>query len=256
LFHASVHGASLTAQVRCFGNQSAAGPCPACQFGEEEWRLFHEETRFSCEGAGADEPAAGGVDTPPTLALACLCSLAADLCVTLALRHTLGLGAPVANTWHSFNGYTMQTRVAPLVRNAACPCRHLSLERQTAPRALGDCTFRLLAKTAALDAPEFAVQVAGHAWHEAATCACATPPRTRRFRSDSRAIRGTCPACGEPRRAAPVYRHREVSSLLLDSALDVPLRRLGAAKPRWVQLSAGDRTTVFVASVASSANHS
>jgi len=56
LVQASVHGDTLTAQVRWFGNTDAQGPCPACGFGQTEWRMLDEQTRFSCEGPPTHNP--------------------------------------------------------------------------------------------------------------------------------------------------------------------------------------------------------
>ncbi len=50
LVQASVHGDTLTAQVRVFGNADGQGPCPACGFGNVEWRMLNEQVRFSCDG--------------------------------------------------------------------------------------------------------------------------------------------------------------------------------------------------------------
>lgn len=50
LIQASVHGDTLTAQVRVFGNADGHGPCPACGFGAVEWRMLNEQVRFSCDG--------------------------------------------------------------------------------------------------------------------------------------------------------------------------------------------------------------
>jgi len=50
LLQASVHGDTLTAQVRVFGNAEGHGPCPACGFGAVEWQMLNEQVRFSCDG--------------------------------------------------------------------------------------------------------------------------------------------------------------------------------------------------------------
>jgi molybdopterin/thiamine biosynthesis adenylyltransferase len=50
LFQASVHGDTLTAQIRIFANVDRRGPCPACGFGDVEWRMLNEQVRFSCDG--------------------------------------------------------------------------------------------------------------------------------------------------------------------------------------------------------------
>jgi molybdopterin/thiamine biosynthesis adenylyltransferase len=50
LVQASVHGDTLTAQVRVFGNADGQGPCPVCGFGAVEWQMLNEHVRFSCDG--------------------------------------------------------------------------------------------------------------------------------------------------------------------------------------------------------------
>ena len=85
---ASLHGETLTAQVRVFGNRDGDGPCPACGFGTAEWSFLRRETPFSC----SPDPE-GSVESPvslvPTTSVAALCAVTASLASLTVLRMAL-----------------------------------------------------------------------------------------------------------------------------------------------------------------------
>jgi molybdopterin/thiamine biosynthesis adenylyltransferase len=74
LLQASVHGPTLTAQLRFLRNTDPAGPCLACSYGRAEWEMLNQQTGFSCEGASG-KPAAA-VSAFRTNSLRALCAAA------------------------------------------------------------------------------------------------------------------------------------------------------------------------------------
>jgi molybdopterin/thiamine biosynthesis adenylyltransferase len=113
LVQASVHGATLVAQVRSFVNGDGTGPCPACGFSVDEWAHLNRETSFSCEGR-TDGRAERRTAAAPTMSVSFLCALAANLACVQILRHVLKLGAPLADSVLEYCGYTHRTVTAPL----------------------------------------------------------------------------------------------------------------------------------------------
>ena len=147
LIQASVHGDTLCTQVRFFANASAAGPCPACGYTTEEWAHLNRSTSFSCDGSTAGRVVAH-TETQPTASVSFLCALAADLAMTQILRHTLGLGVPVADTLVEHSGYTHRTVTSCLTRNRNCPAEHVPWRLAVCRGSLVDSTLRELAQAA------------------------------------------------------------------------------------------------------------
>ena len=240
----SVHGETLTAQCRVFGNQGD-GPCPACAFGQVDWSRLNAEVRYSCEGfaAGAPGDPAATVTTRPTASLAALCSLAADLGVLQTVRHVLGLGRPVTDTQVEHNAYTHRTVVSPLKSNDACPCEHRRWSLASLPRPLADCSMADLLAEANFgleDPRHVTVAVAGHAWVSQGSCpGCGHHGRVDRFLPDGSA--GPCPACGTGMAPHPLYRYPAVPLGVLHGRLASSLARLGADTAGWAVLRGQDR---------------
>jgi hypothetical protein len=237
LIQASVHGESLTAQVRFFENRTGAGPCPACWLGPAEWDFLSGEIAFPCAGGGGGEAAR----VAPTMSTAFLSSLAADLALTQATRFLLGLGAPVGDTLLHWNGYTHAMHVSPLRRNTDCPCEHVPWTRARVPGALSDLSLREIARAAgcsrALEDREPSFQVGGLRFFEAGIC-CGRIQETRRFSGDARAI-GRCARCQGPLSGGPFHSRREVPGSLVD--LDAPLSTLGAGSADFVTVRVDGR---------------
>jgi molybdopterin/thiamine biosynthesis adenylyltransferase len=241
LLQASVHGETLVAQVRFFGNGDGDGPCPACVFGPAEWGHLNQETTFSCEGRGNGR-AAGRTVTAPTRSVSFLCSLAADLALTQLLRFALNLGAPPAGSVLEYCGYTHRTALSPLKRNPECPCDHTAWERAAAPRPLADCTPRELLAAAGLDEVDAGVSLAvdGSPFVERGTCAgCGREEAVGRFGAP-----GPCAGCGGAVEAQPFYTHRAAPAALLRPLLDRLLREWGAAGARSVVVRGAGRAVL------------
>jgi molybdopterin/thiamine biosynthesis adenylyltransferase len=71
LIYASVHGPTLTVQMRTFTNRGPDCPCPACGFSAGEWRQLDSQIRFSCAPEAGD--AVARVDGQPTSSVSPLC---------------------------------------------------------------------------------------------------------------------------------------------------------------------------------------
>ncbi len=235
LLNPAVFGPTLSVQVRSFGNAEAKGPCPACVFSQDEWRLLNEEANFSCNGSRRDSrhslPPA-----PPTMSVSFLCSLAADLALTVFLRNALELGDPVLDKLLDYSAYTHRLIQSDLKRKSNCPCDHTSLVFSRAPRPLARCSLRELADSANLEvtaeSPLFSIPNA--AWAESGLCRCAGRQRLERFLTVDSPLR--CPRCRSRLEVPEIYRRRTVSARLLGPALERSLARLGAADARWVLL--------------------
>ena len=231
LVYASLHGDTLTAQIRVFSNRDGEGPCPACSFNRTEWEHLRKEAQFTC-APGADEAYPAG--TIPTTSVGSLCSLAADLACLTVLRMALGLGEPPDDRLLEYNGYRHATASSPLVRNPDCPCEHVMLERATVDGPLGRSTLRACALAAgveggALEAASFAVDDCTFVW--LAICRTCGEVPVNAFVEQRRRHRLRCPSCGRPGAQPHAFYSFEGSiparSGLLES-LDTPLEALGA----------------------------
>jgi molybdopterin/thiamine biosynthesis adenylyltransferase len=248
LIQATVHGESLVAHVRVLTNHAVTGPCLACGNGSQEWDDYHRNTIFSCSGPGPDTTAA------PTRSTAFLCSLAADLGVTQAARHVLGLGQPVGDTLLEYCGYTHATTVSPLARNPRCPCDHTAWKLVTAPACLSDCRLRDLANAAGLPpkdaAPaDLSFRVEDYQFIDSVFC-CGRRHAARRFVAPEDPVM-CCVMCGRETRPQEVFSSRWISAASLAELLDEPLQRLGARCPRWVVVKADGRATLLRQEVSS-----
>jgi molybdopterin/thiamine biosynthesis adenylyltransferase len=249
LVQASVHGETLVAQVRFFGNRDGAGPCPVCAFGNLEWTLLHKQTQFSCEGPGSEQPAPE-VSQAPTMSLSFLCSLAADLAMVQILRHILGLGSAVEDTVLEYCGYTHKTSTAPLMRRPECHADHTPFTDVAPHRPLEDCTLRQLAQaTRPGEAGEEGLT--GVSWTiENATfvewggCPCGHRQRIGRFLASGEDA-GVCDACGDRVHPDPFYKHATVPAALALPWVDQPLATLGVRSAAWVIVRDGERAAIL-----------
>ncbi len=249
LVQASVHGDSLVAQVRFFANAGGEGPCPACAYGTDEWRLLDEEAVFRCGG-----PVSGSADAAvprnvvPTMSVAFLCSLAADLALVQVARHAIGLGAPVSDTLLEYCGYTHETTVSALRRNPDCPCDHSAWTEAAPPRPLDECTLGDLALAVdganESEAAETAFGIDEFEYVETAACACGRSEPVGRFLRPGAPL-GRCSACGERLSAHGFFSRRVAPASAIASLLDRALSDVAPKPPRWVVVRRGDRTTLF-----------
>jgi molybdopterin/thiamine biosynthesis adenylyltransferase len=233
LVMASVHGPSLTAEVRTFSNRDADRPCPACCFTEAERRQLDGQVRFSCDPSGA---ARARVTGPPTASVSPLCSIAADLAVIELLSIRLGLGAELGDRVRQYNFYTHATTTTPLARNRACPVEHVVLHRAAVARRPGDCTLRECAAAAGVrDDDEFlrtTIDVDGMVYAARVTCLrCGADAPHHRFLRPGAPTRRRCASCGGPGLVPhPFHTHERFLPRRAESPelCHVPLRSLGA----------------------------
>jgi uncharacterized protein (DUF983 family) len=241
LIYASVHGPTLTVQVRTFSNRGPESACPACGLNRAEWRQLNEQVRFSCDPGSIDR--AADIVGPPTMSVSPLCSMAADLAVLVLLRLQLGLGPPLEDSVTEYNGYGHTTSVSVLAPSPRCPVDHAHtvLDRAEAGQPLADLPLRACAAAAGvtdeadLERTSFAVD--DLVFGAAATCpaCCAEQPLNRFVHPEAR-LRRRCRACGAP----GLVPHPSFSFERFVcpgpgavALLDKPLRALGAT-PRGV----------------------
>jgi molybdopterin/thiamine biosynthesis adenylyltransferase len=248
LVQASVHGASLVAQVRFFSNAEAASPCPACGFGPGEMARLGAEASFSCEGA-ASLPE---IHAAPTMSVSPLCSLAADLAVLQALKHLFRLGPPPADTVLEFCAYTGKSSTSPMRPNPACPCEHVRFERRPLPGALAACTPSLLAEACGFQEREASAGVSlavdGLVFVESGACKCSASVPVRCFAAQGASL-GSCPKCGSGIFPAPFFTHPSLVGSLFSALRDHPLGSLGVpAAASAAVLRTRDSRTVLLSS--------
>jgi molybdopterin/thiamine biosynthesis adenylyltransferase len=241
LNHASVHGETLVAQVRCFGNTHDDGPCPACGFGADEWRHLHEQTAFKCELTEDGRPVQE-IKVQPTVSVSFLCSMAADLAVLQMFRQVLKLGQPVADTLLEYSGFTHRTAPSPLKRNPECPCDHQVWKRMQPPRPLAACGLAELADAAGIANPSFLVDEL--AFVETASCPCGAKVEVQQFAPVDGPI-ASCQRCWNGLYADTFKSHRPVAARIAADVLDRPLKDIGAAEARWVVVRNDDRAALF-----------
>jgi hypothetical protein len=244
---ASLHGGTLTAEVRSIANAADDGPCLACSWAAEDWQRLDEGTRFAC----VPEAAAPLRQTVPTRTTPELCAHAATLAVAEVRRRSLALPAPpdVVLGW---NGYTLRTIETRLARAAGCHADHTRWCVESRPRlaaatpwalaraaragaiaaecmacaggtgactggtgactgGTGACGDELLARTVSL-------QMDGHVFARRASCVCGALERHDVFLP--RGGGAACERCGARLAPGPEHWH------------EVPLDEFGAAAHR------------------------
>lgn len=241
LVQASVHGGTLTAHVRFYGNRPAGGPCPACGLTGEERLALAREVVFSCDGANRDGPR-------PTMSTAHLCGLAGNLAFNQVLRHVLNLGPAVVDREVEWNGVTLQTHVAPLARNPRCPADHVVWRSLSANGRLSDWTLRELARAAGMHddgrLERAAFRVGRTVFAERGVCCAGHGQAVERFVAPGEPA-GACSTCSRPLAAEPFFTQAAAPARLLTGRLDRPLRELCAEPPGFVLVGEGSETTLF-----------
>ncbi|MHC4415957.1 MAG: ThiF family adenylyltransferase [Planctomycetota bacterium] len=246
LLRGAVFGDALLADVQFLLNRDGRGPCVACGFGAAEWEHVSRETHWPCDGVIAGKRAA--VETAPTMSVAGLSSLAADLAMMLLLRHVLKLGAPLEDCLMQYCGYTNGIVTSPQSRNPDCPAEHMAWERKASCRPLGAATLRELAGVAGLDveasggALSFAIDQ--FAFTRRALCKCPEPRRLQRF-VFAHGSSARCDSCGEQLSADPFATYRRAPLHVLAPVLDRSLEELGAGRARFAVVRDAGRA-VFV----------
>jgi hypothetical protein len=241
LMQSSLHGETLTVNIRFFLHAKGAGACPACGYGPAEWDLLTRQVRFSCEGAtGAVAPSSA--EAPAPNSISALCSMAADLAVIQLLRFFLKLGQPVADTLLEYCGFTNRTVVSPLARHPHCKLEHTAFTQATLEAPLASHSLAQLTQrtTGAPLAPDARFEVTGQSWIEFAACSCAQPTPVRRFVPHGRTELDRCPKCSAPLVPLSFYTHRAVSASVLGAAAEQPLRKLGVRRATSVVLRTGE----------------
>ena len=152
LLQASVHGATLVAQVRLWLNRDGSGPCPACCFGTSEWDHVNRETTFSCGGEPGEQRR--HVATLPTMSVSFLCSMSAEMAMTQLLRHRLQLGPPLEDTVVEYCGYSHQVSTSRLKRNPKCRCEHVAWDRTVLSGPPAQSSLQQIARTAGFNGRE------------------------------------------------------------------------------------------------------
>lgn len=250
LVQASVHGATLVAQVRRYSNQDATGACPACGFGAVEWQQLGEGTRFSCDGG---RPALQTTAAPPTASFSSLCSLAADLAALEVVRLLLGIGAEDGDVLIEYCGFKHAMVTSPLRRNPQCPCEHVVWQPREVAGDWQGVTLRQLAAAAGIDLAAghrgAALTLDGSEFVEAGVCCgCGDRQEIGEFLAPhppADAIPPRCRRCGGELVRVPLTTHRRTPFARLDYHVDVPLRSLTEPLPRWVVVHDGERAVRF-----------
>jgi hypothetical protein len=232
---AAVHGESLSAQVRFYGNASSDSPCPACELTQNEWAQVDGETRFSCEGRFDANPVAERL-TQPTRSPSFLCSLAADLALQQILRFTLKLGQDVADTMLEFSGYRNATVTSALQARSRCPAEHVTYDQRVPAGRLGDYSLRNLAGDAGVqdgDLENVSFSVGNLVFAVRAVCRRGHERAIHRFYGERQRIE-TCSKCDAALYAQPFFSMKRVPYRVAADAVDLPLRLICDPLPRWV----------------------
>ena len=242
LVQASVHGGSLTAQVRFYANASGNGPCPACGLTREERVSLAGEVVYSCDGTVAR------TTESPTTSTSHLCSIAGDLAVNQILRHVLGLGASVVDQEVEWNGFTLKSWVTPLERKPGCPADHAVWATRHSDRPVADFTLRQVAQAAglhhdgALERATF--RIGETSYVQRGVCRAGHEQSVERF-IEAGENAGTCTTCGKPLCREPFFTHDSAPSRLVVTQLDRPIRELCATRPDWVVVSENGTAVLF-----------
>jgi molybdopterin/thiamine biosynthesis adenylyltransferase len=251
LIYASVHGPTLTVQMRTFTNRGPDCPCPACGFSAGEWRQLDSQIRFSCAPEAGD--AVARVDGQPTSSVSPLCAMAADMAMFELLRMRLGLGAPLEDRLVEYNGYSHTTTVSRLAWNPSCPVDHAHtvLGHAGTGQPLADSTLRACAASAGVvnedDLGRTSFAVDDLVFAAVATCwDCGASRPLNRFMRRGAPLRRRCRDCDHRLIPHPFYSFARCCFAGAEGAalLDAPLRSLGAV-PRSV-IVRGPTRAVFI----------
>lgn len=234
LVQASVHGDTLVAQARYWGNRTGSGACPCCAYADSEWSMVSRQTAFRC--GGPDGHPVREADVAATMSVSPLCALASDMAMMQVLRHVLHLGPPLEDSVTEYCGFTQRTMVSPLVRNPDCRADHVVWRTVPVAGRLAARSLRQLALAALGEDPppaDLAFTVGDDLLFVERVDCCGWPQTIRRFCAEGAPVAG-CPRCGAALEPQSFYSHRPVSAATLGALVDRPLRRLGAASAREV----------------------
>ena len=249
MIHAAVHGETLTAQCRTYGNADANSPCPVCLFGVEEFQMMNEERVLGCEGFREPGAGADGRSLQSTMSLRPTCALAGETAALQVIRLALELGAPVQDTLLEICAYTWRSHVTPIRRNPKCPCAHERYNFLPAPRALSDCTLAELTRAARLasgNGDSYSMTVEGFRWVERGLCDCAESRPLNRLVRAAAPTAGRCTRCRKAVHPQPFYSHDPIPLSLAARFHDRTLRSLGAADCRGVIVRHGEKSVLLM----------
>ena len=242
LVQASVHGATLTAQVRFWGHASAKSPCPACGLTNQERTALANEVLFSCDGSVASTA------SNPTTSTSHLCALAGDLAVNQLLRFALGLGASVVDQEVEWNGFTMRTHTTRLGRRPGCPADHAVWTTHRTRGPVGDCTLREMARAAGMHddgrLERASFRVGETSYVQRGVCRDGHGQAVERF-IGAGSPAGTCATCGGELLSEPFFTHDTAPSRLLVTQLDRPIRELCLEPPDWALVRENGNAVLF-----------
>jgi adenylyltransferase/sulfurtransferase len=243
LLYASVHGPTLTAQLRVLTGR-ADGACIACNFTDAEWQMAAEDqARFECAGGDAG-------DAAPTMSVSALCGLAADMASLQLLRHLLDLGQPLEDTMLEFNGYTSSTLSSPLHPNPACRAGHERFDRGDVPD-LGHATLRQCAAAAGMidDITQTLIRVGHLTYATHVQChACGRSTPRPGFGLAATPVEGVCPGCDKSELFLDAgHMFTDTPASAMTDVLDQPLSTVGAVDAGSVTIRAAGRATLVTA---------
>lgn len=247
VIHGSVHGETLSGNVRFYGHDGPSAPCVACGFTREEWAHLNNNTRFSCEGLTAPNQHARD-EGQPTMSVHALSSLIGQLALLHFIRDRLQLAGPVRDETLEYCAYTQKIVTTKLDRHLQCPCPHAVFRRLSPPRPLAECRLRDLLKATGGNAEAdgtASLDVDDYHFVEQAICSCDDYHPVRRFFSPNGENVGQCLHCQRPLARHPFHSHRPVPAAALGTLLDRPLRDLGAEHARWVVVRRDDDAVLF-----------
>jgi molybdopterin/thiamine biosynthesis adenylyltransferase len=228
LYHASVHGETLTAHCRVFSmRRGAAGACPSCGIGGKgEWDRVGRDAVFSCDpgGRAARVPVPG---RPPTRSLAFVCATAANMAVGAFVRRVLGLERAPEDCCFEYRGYTHQTTITRLERREDCPVEHGSWSLVVLPAGLAMESLDELLGAAGEALTDATVSVEGYRFATEGICGCGEGVPLRRFVRPGRSG-PVCRRCGERVLPHPFYSASRVPGEWLEPVRHRRLRSLGA----------------------------
>lgn len=223
LFQGSVHGPTLVAEVRAFSS-SPDGPCVACTYSADEWKLVGGHARFSCSG----EPLPSSV--PATMSTSSLCALAASMTMNRVLRFALRAGTAADDTSTVFCGFNDRVTTTRLRRSVSCPEDHITIERRAVAGLSSLTVAELLAEAGLGDDVSLSVQ--GHRLTTLQACGCGPVTDVLRFFESASAL--VCPACNQNSQPHPFRTHDRVAGTLLAGIHSKSLGEMGAAKASFV----------------------
>ncbi|KYK23603.1 hypothetical protein AYK24_07270 [Thermoplasmatales archaeon SG8-52-4] len=232
LIQCSVHGESLFAQIRFFSNVDHNSPCIYCTYGKQEINQLNNDTSFSCSGA-IDGHQIMEVSETPTMSTAFLCSLAADLGMTLVTRHLLKLGTTLKNSQIQYCGYTNKMIETTLRKSDKCPCDHNPWDIRVISGPLMNSTLRDLSLSSGLakegDLSNLSFAINKMHFVELGICKCAGMRPIRQFHLKNNKV-GKCRKCNSSIQAHPFFSFSDVPIKTIKGHLDKPLHSIGVRK--------------------------